>query len=97
MTVLALCLTLLVDLSAAAVFGIQPEWRTGEETVELMAIVGPPAVVLTLVYMFALVSAKWSCWLWVATAVAFVALLAEVSTFMAAWGDPERRDNVGAL
>jgi hypothetical protein len=93
-TALAVFLTVTIDFCTAVPFGIQPEWRSREDTIKFAAAAGLPAAALTTAALVAMVRARWPRGLKVAATALFVALVIELSVPLAIAAKPEWRDGL---
>lgn len=93
-TALAAFLTVVIDFFTAIAFGIQPEWRSREDTIKFALAAGLPATALTTAALVAMVRAQWSRELKVAAIALFVALVVELSVPLAIAAKPQWRDGL---
>ncbi len=91
---LAVFLTVMIDFFTAVSFGVQPEWRSREDTMQLTLAVGLPATALTAVALVAMFRAQWPRELKVAAIALFVALAVELSVPLAIAVKPDWRDGL---
>lgn len=93
-TALAVFLTVMIDFFTAVPFGIQPEWRSREDTIKYAAAVGIPAAALTIAALVAMARARWPRKLKVAATSLLVALVVQLSVPLAIAAKPEWRDGL---